>query len=459
MNSLVIIGILLLLGFVAYFLIQRLKGDKKPEAAESEIQPTPVETTNPPISEEKSAPPPIKKEGTRGGNPFDQPGNEQGTEESTENSVPPTSTKEGTRGGDPFGNAEKELAVEEFEMSPPPADDNTTINVFYGTDRKRTGKTKLAKFYGGERNSQATDGPMEYGICKVSIPPNHKVGNIESPKWWKFEFSPDVKKHVVLQDINQHSKEAFFQKLRKEVASATQQQAFVFVHGYNVTFDTAAKRTAQIAYDLAFDGAPIMYSWPSKGGLKSYTVDESNIQWTKPHLQQFLVDIAESSGATTIHLIAHSMGNRALTRAFSDLVEAEESPISEKFQKVILTAPDIDADVFKQEIAPAMLKSPAHITLYASSNDKALKASRLVHGHPRAGDSGEKLVILPGIDTIDASAANTGLLGHSYFAESVDVISDIFELLKDGERADKRTGLMPKSNDFGDYWEVMDKEE
>ena len=32
-------------------------------------------------------------------------------------------------------------------------------------------------------------------------------------------------------------------------------QAFVFLHGYNVTFEAAAYRTAQIAYDLRFDGA------------------------------------------------------------------------------------------------------------------------------------------------------------------------------------------------------------
>ena len=243
-----------------------------------------------------------------------------------------------------------------------------------------------------------------------------------------------MKKHVVLQAINLSSKDDFFEQLRTTVATSHQKQAFVFVHGYNVTFDEAAKRTAQIAFDLAFDGAPIMYSWPSRGTVKAYTVDESNIQWTKPHLQQFLTEVAESSGAATIHLIAHSMGNRALTRAFGDLVEEQESHLIDKFQKIILTAPDIDEDVFKQEIAPAMLKAPAHITLYASSNDKALKASKVVHGHPRAGDSGEKLVILPGIDTIDASDANTGLLGHSYFAESLDVISDIFELLKSGKK-------------------------
>ena len=454
LTSLLILALLLLFLIIGYFLLQRSKASRKPEILEQTPRQEPVESSAPSELEQMTPPASIGEE-----KPIGQSGKEFEALEESALPSPPRSGGEGLRGGDIFGQPGGGMVAPEPPVkSSAPKVDPTTIDVFYGTDRKKTGNTKLSKFYGGERNNQSTDGPMEYGICKVSIPPNHKVGKIESPKWWKLEFRPNVKKHVVLQTIDQNSKEDFFEKLKNTVAASHQQQAFVFVHGYNVNFDDAAKRTAQIAYDLAFDGAPIMYSWPSRGDVKSYTVDESNIQWTKPHLQQFLAEIAESSGATTIHLIAHSMGNRALTRAFSDLVEEQESRLSEKFQKVILTAPDIDADVFKQEIAPAMLKSKAHITLYASSNDKALIASKVVHGHPRAGDSGEKLVVLPGIDTIDASAANTGLLGHSYFAESLDVITDIFELLNSGEKAANRSGLIPRSNTFGEYWEVLDKD-
>ncbi len=37
------------------------------------------------------------------------------------------------------------------------------------------------------------------------------------------------------------------------------------MHGYNTSFDNALYRTAQIAYDLDFDGATFLYSWPSGG--------------------------------------------------------------------------------------------------------------------------------------------------------------------------------------------------
>src|SRR5262249_2696270 len=34
---------------------------------------------------------------------------------------------------------------------------------------------------------------------------------------------------------------------------------------FNVTFEDAVRRRAQIAYDLQFPGTPIRYSWPSQG--------------------------------------------------------------------------------------------------------------------------------------------------------------------------------------------------
>jgi esterase/lipase superfamily enzyme len=36
-------------------------------------------------------------------------------------------------------------------------------------------------------------------------------------------------------------------------------EALVFVHGYNVNFNDAVRRAAQIAYDLEFAGIPMVY--------------------------------------------------------------------------------------------------------------------------------------------------------------------------------------------------------
>jgi len=92
------------------------------------------------------------------------------------------------------------------------------------------------------------------------------------------------------------------------------------------------------------------------------------------------------------------------------------------------------------------------VTLYASSGDRALLASKAFHGYPRAGDSGEDLVIVPGVETVDASGTEGGVLGHSYFAEDRRIMEDIFGIVQTGQRADNRFGLQSVDTPKGRYW-------
>ena len=56
---------------------------------------------------------------------------------------------------------------------------------------------------------------------------------------------------------------------------------------------------------------------------------------------------------------------------------------------------DIDSEVFEQ-LADRMNDNATRVMFYASSNDKALKVSKKIHGFLRAGESGQNIVILPG---------------------------------------------------------------
>jgi len=301
------------------------------------------------------------------------------------------------------------------------------------------------RVYGSER------GELEMGMCQVSIPKRHEVGEVERPSIFRLELQEDPTKHVVLLNVQPEPVDRFMESLKARVASSPEKEAFVFVHGYNVTFEAAAQRTAQMAFDLKFPGAPIFFSWPSQGRLLDYTVDETNVVWTVPHLKEFLVNIAQHSGARSVHLIAHSMGNRALTSALQALsYEMKGSP--PLFREVILTAPDIDADVFRRDIAPAIVQTAHRVTLYASSNDEALVMSKKVHGYPRAGDSGSGLVILPGIDTIDVSSVDTSLLGHSYYGSNGTVLADLLDLLHDTKPPLQRRWLRPMQLGSLLYW-------
>ena len=53
----------------------------------------------------------------------------------------------------------------------------------------------------------------------------------------------------------------------RRVLAALADTPVVFVHGFNVNFEDAVYRTAQITYDLQFDGAPFLFSWPTSGNI------------------------------------------------------------------------------------------------------------------------------------------------------------------------------------------------
>lgn len=121
------------------------------------------------------------------------------------------------------------------------------------------------------------------------------------------------------------------------------------------------------------------------------------------------------------------------------------------YNHVVLTAPDIDAGEFLQ-LASRIPSAAQRITLYASSNDNAILLSKKIHAYPRAGESGDDIVGVTGLDTVDASTVDTSLTGHSYYAEKRTMLSDLFDLLKDGTPPSGRHGLDRKSCSKGDYW-------
>src|SRR5690606_6222320 len=138
------------------------------------------------------------------------------------------------------------------------------------------------------------------------------------------------------------------------------------------------------------------YSWPSNGDVKKYTHDIENINWSRPHIKQFIKDALEKTGAEKVYLIGHSMGSRGLASTLIELY-AENPEYKKRIDQVILAAPDIDVDIFKRDIAPVLINAGASITLYASSNDKPLASSKLINGHPRAGDTTPDIVVVRGI--------------------------------------------------------------
>jgi esterase/lipase superfamily enzyme len=179
-------------------------------------------------------------------------------------------------------------------------------------------------------------------------------------------------------------------------------------------------------------------------------VDEANVRWATSHLERFLLALKARSGAARIHLIAHSMGNRALTETLQRL-RATLKPGETLFHEIVLAAPDVDADTFRDDLAPALLPTANRVTLYASSRDAALQLSRKVHGYPRAGEAGDGLVVVPGLETVDVSEVSGS---HSYIGNNGRVLDDLGALLLRRAKRAAGPGLVAQVLRGLPYWRL-----
>lgn len=317
------------------------------------------------------------------------------------------------------------------------------VEILYATNRA---PAKGDDPFSGER------GELSFGTAAVGIPPGHQIGRQEAPSMYRFEWSPDERKHIALKGVMPLDKDAFYERVAWAVNLSPERNLLVFVHGYNVGFSSAVRRLAQFATDLKFTGPVLLFSWPSQDSVTAYTVDENNAEWSQGHLVEVMNDLLDLTPARKIYLVAHSRGTRIVARAYNTMSAERLVYGPNPYREMVLVAPDIDADLFRRDIALRLARNGIHVTLYGSSGDRALMASKAFHGYPRAGDSGAGLVIVPGVETVDASDASAGILGHSYFAEDRRIMEDIYGILQTGQRADQRFGLSGVDSPDGRYW-------
>ena len=154
-----------------------------------------------------------------------------------------------------------------------------------------------------------------------------------------------------------------------------------------------------------------------------------------------------------MHLIAHSMGNRGLLRAFTSVVDRISSSIDVPLKQIFLAAPDVDVELFRR-LAAAYATVAERTTMYVSGKDKALWSSGIVHDYPRAGYA-PPVTVVSGIDTVEVTNIDLSFLGHGYIAEVQRVLQDMKVLMETNVPPPRRFGLQACSNsDKAIYWRM-----
>lgn len=356
---------------------------------------------------------------------------------------------------EPASAARPETIVEQslgrndaFPFQPDADGDYATVEIYYGTNRLEDPSAPISDRFLGEI------GPLVYGSATVSIPRTHERGVLESQSWiMSLVAAPNPEKHVILQHLSTQETAQLLNLMNAE-ARFGNRAVLAYVHGFNTSFEKAARRMGQMAYDLDWQGASFFYSWPSQAVATEYLVDDTTADRSIRVMKQVLADLGSLPDADRIVLIAHSMGTRVLSEALQQLI-AEGNPVADRVTAVILAAPDIDKDVFINDIAPRFNEmANASVTLYASAEDSALKLSRAARGFPRIGDTSDGLSLIDGIEVVDATLAVSNFFGHTYFGDNATIIDDMRDLVANQLLAGERPLLEQITREDGIYWRI-----
>ncbi len=322
--------------------------------------------------------------------------------------------------------------------------DGRLVRVWFATNRKPVESDDLVVRFDSEQSAD----DLTYGVCNVFIPKSHKPGSIGTP-WWRRWIRLEASDSLKVHGMHALPREVFWAGLARKLENwwdADQRNLFVLIHGFNVSFEEAAVRAAQIGYDLKVPGEMAFYSWPSHGAATAYAADEATIGASVPHIAQFLHELSEHSGANRIHLFVHSMGNRGFLRALERLA-ADRRP-SLRLGQVFFCAPDEDVRTFKDTVNRYPHESEQR-TLLVSPDDQAVFLSQWKHRHDRVGYV-PPITIVEGIETIEVGGFGLLEMGHGYFAESGPIIDDIREAIETGRPARERR--IPRA--FGDHFAI-----
>ncbi len=339
-----------------------------------------------------------------------------------------------------------------FSVVPSPAEVEETpwYPLWFGTDRKPRDPADLSRGFGHER------GELLYGTCRVAVPKSHKIGETGSSWWKRLWRGSDDRLRLDAASLELFDHDDFWRRVAAALAEpaavhAGGKTAVVFIHGYNVSFEEAALRGAQIGFDLQIPSMAF-YSWPSRGNLLGYAADEATIEASEKHIARFLLEFVRESGAEAVHVIAHSMGNRGLLRALQRILGEVTEAADVPFGQIILAAPDVDQDVFR-DLASAYRRLSRRTTLYVSSRDRAVSLSGLLRDAPRVGFT-PPVTVVPGVDTVEVTQVDLSFLGHGYFAAARDLLHDIHSLLLDDAPPERRLGLRRRETETGPYWVI-----
>ena len=278
--------------------------------------------------------------------------------------------------------------------------------------------------------------PPTMRVIDVSVPPGHQIGRIE----WPRRQTADPEREFATVSIHPVDADAVRDWFEHHSANG---HIVIYVHGFNVPFDGAVYRMAQLVADAEPEAAPVLFTWPSLGSTFAYVYDRESAAYSRDALEQVLHIAVASPRVTQVTILAHSMGTW-LTMETLRQYAIREGRIDPKITNVILASPDLDADVFRTQFEALGAERP-NFTLLIARDDRALLLSRLLAaGVTRVGSADitrepyrSALARVEGVTVVDMSNLREGDRSrHMLYAQSPEAVRLLSSIFMSGHASD-----------------------
>ena len=258
--------------------------------------------------------------------------------------------------------------------------DDETYRFFYITNRVLgAGDERLEDRFRNEREEA-----LKFGFFDTHIEPTLGIGMIINPSQW---FQDEEIRISNIQALEQAS---FVAQLREQVQESPHGSLLINVNGFRERFPSALRKTAFLAHVLDINSPVLVFDWPGDQGstLRGYRRAQRVARASGEDLARALELIIRQVQPERLSLVANSMGGQVVVDAFSILYqEADLADAETEIEDVVLTAPDIDRDEFNDQFKKEITALARNLTVYVSSNDRALLMSRIINLGRRLGES------------------------------------------------------------------------
>ena len=334
-----------------------------------------------------------------------------------------------------------------------------TYRFFFATNRADSGgDVPMLERFGSER----VDG-LKYGYFDTRIEPTLGLGMLINPTQW---FQDE---EIRIETVRPLDRQEFVTRLSDRVAASTRGSLLVVVHGFRERFPSALRKTAFIGHVLDINSPVLLFDWPGNQGSspRGYLRARQVAEASGAELAATLRLVIDEIDPDRLWLFANSLGAQVVADAFGILYDDESLADAEvEFEDVVLTAPDVDQDAFDERFRDEIEALAEKLTVYVSSNDRALVLSRIINRSPRRGESTlspdqlEEAVriaelIEPGderMDLIDVTPVNRTRNFHSFSLETPEFFDDLYLRLANPEVPDSRLLYQIKTEDGEVYW-------